>query len=283
MRYVINKKEIMTPKPHCFTCKSEILIKRNQSYSDVLYFDKRYYHKECFVKMKEVKKKCFCCKKDIVVHNIDDELIYYDKHYMHVNCFLNWCNEKKTPKRKNALLNIETYKQEAYKEIKSLFDSKNISENKIFQFNQQATYEIKKWFDGSDLCTFIKQAYDIKIVPWQKIKKVIDGDDKNDGIPIEDLLDMWDRKLDWLNSIAEKKKIKTSMTSEQRVLYDLAVLRNKYDSYLKWKEKQKILEIENKNEKVQILVTKDIINTKQNVKEHENLDDISNLVDDIFG
>lgn len=285
MRYVINKKEIMTPKPHCFACKSEIIINRNSSNDNVLYFDKRYYHKDCLVKMKEIKKKCFCCKKDILIQSDDNELIYYDKHYMHTDCFVNWCNEKKTPKRKNALLNIEKYMLEANKEIKTLFESKNISENKIRQFNQQAMDEIKKWFDGSDLCSFIKQVYDIKVVPWQRIKKVINGDDKSDGIPADDLLDMWDRKLEWLNSVAEKKKMTSPMTQEQRVLYDLAILKNKYNSYLQWKEKQKILEIEQaiEREKGQNIITNSMAFVTQKQNDIGESDDISDLVDDIFG
>ena len=112
---------------------------------------------------------------------------------------------------------------------------------------------------------------------------MIDGDDKNDGIPVEDLLDMWDKKIDWLNSIAEKKKMKSPMTQEQRILYDLAVLRNKYDSYLKWKEKQKILEVEQQSEKTEVLITQEILHTQHITQENIDTDNISDLVDDIFG
>lgn len=281
MRHVIKKKEFMNPKPKCFACKSELIINRGNN-DDIIYFDKHYYHKDCFIKMKEIKKKCFQCKKDIV-NSIDNPAIYYDKHYMHTNCFLTWCNEKRTQKRKNALLNINKYQDEANREFALLQETKNISENKLILFHKNANEEIQKWFDGSDLCAFIKQTYDVKKVPWQRIKKVIDGDDKNDGIPVEDLLDMWDKKIDWLNSIAEKKKIKSPMTQEQRILYDLAILRNKYDSYLKWKEKQKILEVEQQSEKTEVLITQEILHTQHITQENIDTDNISDLVDDIFG
>lgn len=72
------------------------------------------------------------------------------------------------------------------------------------------------------------------------------------------------------------------MNVDQRINYDLSVLVNKYDSYLKWLEKQKILEAEKEIEKNENIVGKTIGYVNQKA-EKNNSDDISDLVDDIFG
>ena len=73
------------------------------------------------------------------------------------------------------------------------------------------------------------------------------------------------------------------MDSGQRLNYDLSVLVNKYDGYLKWLERQKILRAEqamNKNKNtVSESIGYDIIKNNQSIDK----DDILDLVDDIFG
>ena len=58
---------------------------------------------------------------------------------------------------------------------------------------------------------------------------------------------------------------------------------NKYDSYLKWLEKQKIIEAEKEMEKNENIVAKSIGYIVSNNSDKNNSDDISALVDDIFG
>jgi hypothetical protein len=104
------------------------------------------------------------------------------------------------------------------------------------------------------------------------------------GIPPEHLLDMWKRKIDMLNGIASRNETKgIKMKPDQRINYDLSILVNKYDSYLKWLEKQKIIEAERETAKNENIVGKSIgyMATKQSNK--NDSDDISDLVDDIFG
>lgn len=80
------------------------------------------------------------------------------------------------------------------------------------------------------------------------------------GIPPSDLLDMWQRKIDMLNGIAKKNEVKgIHMQPEQRLSYDLSILINKYDSYLRWKEKQKILEAEKETENHRILSVNQLV------------------------
>ena len=104
------------------------------------------------------------------------------------------------------------------------------------------------------------------------------------GIPPSDLLDMWKRKIDMLNGIAKKNETKgIHMQPDQRLNYDLSILVNKYDSYLRWKEKQRILEAEKETEKTQNIVSQSIGYTKNISQDNNETDDISDLVDDIFG
>lgn len=218
-----------------------------------------------------IKRKCSCCGEDFYISkdNIDDA-IYYDKKTYHSSCFINICNKRSQMKRKDVsqkwtwvLKHLDSIKQESYEHLKLAV--------------------IKE-----DVFNFIKDAYDITIIPttvWQKLSNIYNGTFKGMtyGIPPEHLLDMWERKIDMLNGIANRNNTKgRTMNVDQRINYDLSVLVNKYDSYLKWLEKQKILEAEKEIEKNENIVGKTIGYVVQKA-EKNNSDDISDLVDDIFG
>ena len=218
-----------------------------------------------------IKRKCSCCGEDFYISkdNIDDA-IYYDKKTYHSSCFINICNKRSQMKREDVsqkwtwvLNHLDSIKQESYEHLKLAV--------------------IKE-----DVFNFIKDAYDITIIPttvWQKLSNIYNGTFKGMtyGIPPEHLLDMWERKIDMLNGIANRNNTKgRTMNVDQRINYDLSVLVNKYDSYLKWLEKQKILEAEKEIEKNENIVGKTIGYVAQKA-EKNNSDDISDLVDDIFG
>lgn len=218
-----------------------------------------------------IKRKCSCCGEDFYISkdNIDDA-IYYDKKTYHSSCFINICNKRSQMKREDVsqkwtwvLNHLDSIKQESYEHLK---------------------LEVIK----EDVFNFIKDAYDITIIPttvWQKLSNIYNGTFKGMtyGIPPEHLLDMWERKIDMLNGIANRNNTKgRTMNADQRINYDLSVLVNKYDSYLKWLEKQKILEAEKEIEKNENIVGK-TIGYVSHKTEKSNADDISDLVDDIFG
>ena len=218
-----------------------------------------------------IKRKCSCCGEDFYISkdNIDDA-IYYDKKTYHSSCFINICNKRSQMKREDVsqkwtwvLNHLDSIKQESYEHLKLAVAKENV-------FN------------------FIKDTYDITIIPttvWQKLSNIYNGTFKGMtyGIPPEHLLDMWERKIDMLNGIANRNNTKgRTMNVDQRINYDLSVLVNKYDSYLKWLEKQKILEAEKEIEKNENIVGKTIGYVVQKA-EKNNSDDISDLVDDIFG
>lgn len=284
------KKMIMTPRRRCFGCKIPLDIRRDEDNSDVIYFDKQFYHKDCFIKAKSVKRKCIVCKEDIVVTSPDDEFIYYDRHCYHPECFKKFCNEKNTKKWKFALENYENYVQEAKKLAYELLAKKQGSTLSIGQFEEDAQNQIKSWFYGSDLCTFVREKYNVLNPQWDLLKSVIDGTYKNIGIgiPAEDLLDMWERKWKYLQKRHSKLIQKNSdVNATALVRYDVAILVNKYDSYLKWKREQHLLAVEMKTEKekrtkehaVLQSITQNMVS--QNVSSSNN-DDLTDLVDDIF-
>ncbi len=218
-----------------------------------------------------IKRKCSCCEEYFYINNENiEDAIYYDKKTYHSSCFINICNKRFKMKREDIsqkwtwiLNNLPSIKQESYEHFSIAIAKENV-------------------FD------FIRNAYDVTIIPttiWQKLASIYNGTFKGMtfGIPPEHLLDMWKRKIDMLNGIAEKNKIKGNpMSTDQRINYDLTVLVNKYDSYLRWLEKQKILEAEKEIEKNENIVGKSVGYVAQKVSSN-NSDDISGLVDDIFG
>ena len=221
-----------------------------------------------------IKRKCSCCGNDLYidVNNIN-EAIYYDKKTYHSSCFIEMCNKRINMKRKNV--------SQKWQEVLD-----NIEEIKQHSYEHFNTFIIK-----DELFRFIIEAYHINIIPttvWQKINNIYNGTFKgmSIGIPPSHLLDMWQKKIHLLNKIANDNKTKgLEMSIEKRLNYDLSILVNKYDSYLKWIEKQKILEIESKqsidtnSQNVNIYIM-NIQSNENNTK--ESTDNMIDLVDDIF-
>lgn len=219
----------------------------------------------------EIKRKCFCCKEEFFINknNIDDA-IYYDKKTYHSSCFIKMLNKKTTTNNK--------YKQKWQEVLNSLDSIKSDSYNH-FNFT----------FVKEDLYDFIRNNYDITIVPsviWIKLNNIYTGnlEGMSRGIPINHLLDMWKKKINMLNNIASNNiKQGKKMSTTGRINYDLSILVNKYDSYLKWLEKQKIIQAEIDNKKTQARINSDLIrNIKNDNVNKRNKDNIENIVDDIF-
>lgn len=287
-------KKMLNPKPKCFCCKKSLEIYRNDDHQNYVYFDKRLYHKKCFVEENKIKKKCYFCNKDIDFESSKQEAVFYDKHFYHRDCFISWCHDVKTvsKKRQFALEHIDDYIIECKEKISSLFERKKCSLDQIDFYVNEADKYIKKVFSELDLCCFIREVYNIKTVPWKRIIDIISGktDKCNCVIPIEDLYDMWQRKLNFLKKQNEKLTHNSSseISQDNLIMYDLAILINKYNSYLKWKEQQRILEIENEkeNSNTETILTQTISsisspfeNNKVNISDD---DEIADIVDDIF-
>ena len=219
-----------------------------------------------------IRRKCGCCKEYFYISNDNiEDAIYYDKQTYHSSCFINICNKRSRMKRENisqkwtwVLNNLDQIRRESYQHLSLAITKENVFE-------------------------FIKDSYDVTIVPttvWQKLSDIYNGTFKGRsvGIPPEHLLDMWKRKINMLNGIAYRNKTKgIVMGFDKRINYDLSILINKYDSYLRWLEKQRIIEAEKAVEKSENIVGKSIGYITANKSDRNGSDDISVLVDDIFG
>lgn len=213
-------------------------------------------------------KKCNCNNKIHLNNDTINSIVRYGNAYYHSECFISWCNEgikhfKNNKKYKDALSNIQLYKEDAYKHLI----------NKI---------------ENDDLYNFIMDRYDIKTLDtyvYIKLNRIFNGTlegIRKGGIPKEHFLDMWKRKSHQLDKIHQNNIVKgKNMTTTQLIMYDISVLINKYDSYLKWLEKEKIIQAEaNYDNSFSGLLTREIKGRREN--NIVNNDDISTLVNDIF-
>lgn len=219
-----------------------------------------------------LKRKCDCCKETISINkDTVDDAIFYDKKYYHRKCFIDICNKRANMKR----VNVAEKWQWVLRNIKNI-------EAKSNNYCLDALYK-------EEINQFILEEYDLTIIPsnvWKKLSNIYMGTWKgmSIGISPEELIDMWKRKIGYLNKVANQKITKgTQISSDQRINYDLSILINKYDGYKKWKESQKILESDiqliSKSSSIGTSIIKEV--SKKNTDKNEGVE-ISGLVDDIF-
>jgi hypothetical protein len=214
---------------------------------------------------------CAECKKEMDINkdNLKD-VIKFENSCYHYDCFINACKRKSKksnalPKWGEALDSIEEIKKDTY-----TFLEKEICKDDIFKF--------------------IITNYDIKVVPksiFTKLSDIYNGTYKGLAccIPPEDLLDMWKQKMDYLIKVrARNITLGKEMEAWQQVNYDISVLINKYDSYLKWKERNRIIEQDVNKVHEDILKTVDLDKlSKIAQKRHEeDEEDIDSLLDELF-
>lgn len=137
------------------------------------------------------------------------------------------------------------------------------------------------------LIEFIYSEYGITTLPkyfFANLAKIYNGTySKNlkEPIPVEDLSDMWHKKMDFLNKTYEyNMQHGKEMYGTQRIAYDLAILINKYDSYKRWKEKQAAIHEQEKYFKAQISKTKAIQQIQSNIQRQQD-DNIDSIIDEI--
>lgn len=278
---------VLDPLPLCPVCRMQVVVDRDSNLNDILYFDGRYYHKQCFISSKsDIRRTCPVCKK---INNINKdnlgEFVFYDSKFQHSNCFLKWCNETKTPKRKNALANYDIYFDFCKEKFDDILGEKKITDEYISKYHRDAIKARDDWFNGKALLDFLQDNFGFKDRSgvWRNvIMPIVNGTHRKytTPIPAEDLLDMFKQKINYLNKANIPLKQKNpNIDTIQLLKYDIAIIANKYDSYLEWKEKQKVNEVkkleENKN--TFIKMTKFV---KPIPKKKE--EDISSIAEDIF-
>ena len=276
----------------CACCNQSFYIGKD-NINDAIYYDKKTYHSNCFIN-KQVKSFAPKAVKNLKTIPKKQELLEYGidvKKYKNGRRYIQNGKDK-------ILHDFNEARKKRYEEQLICFQNK-IDEITNNLLNSQEIIQIKKEsynhlihsIERQCVYEFILDIYDLNIIPtniWRKISDIYSGLYKgmSISIPPEHLLDMWKRKIDMLNDIADRNRAKgIKMSADQRLNYDLSILVNKYDSYLKWLEKQKIIEAENnKNRELKKTeIATSIINTKANESsENQKNDDMSNLVDDIF-
>lgn len=210
-------------------------------------------------------RKCAYCKSEITVnrHSLGDIIRCGGKIY-HKYCFSEECRLKINSKNKKTVEKWST-------------NLKNIS-----LLSEQTVQFYSETIIKDDIYRLIQDNY-MSMVPqsvFVRLDSIYDGTYKGMSIPIPpaDLLDMWQQKLPYLNKVRQKNiTLGKEMTPVQRLAYDLAILINKYQSYLEWKNKQKVFE----EEVTQNAILTDQFKNNQIKKDDEN-NDISELVNDIF-
>ena len=139
---------------------------------------------------------------------------------------------------------------------------------------------------------FMLKNYNVKVIPnvvFQKLDAFYSGEFKGLSQPMkpEDLYFMWTKKIKYLNKIAVRnRQLGKKIEGVSRIKYDLSVLLNKYDDYLKWKEQQK----ENKKIEKQLKddiakenkINKAMLDIKQ-ASGNDMEEDMDDLLDEIFG
>lgn len=281
-------------KRKCSGCGDIMTITKSDYHNNYILFDGKLYHKDCYFKTKTITKKCYECKRNILFPPITATLtqpdsVFYNNHFYHTKCFIKWCHStvRKNKMRMIALDNIDIYRKNASDCVQETFINKKQDATSIKKFIEDANTYIMNWFDGAELTVFLKDMYNIPGIDqftWSKIK--------DSGIPLSDLLYMWKRRKEDLYKLNQKLITQNNnhMRTESLIRYDLQVLINKYGSYLKWKEQQKILENEKESEKSNIKdnhIINEIISARQH-NEKPDTDtseggvDINALVDDIF-
>lgn len=92
---------------------------------------------------------------------------------------------------------------------------------------------------------WLYKQYDVSFLPkyfFINLDKVYKGTYKNltKPVPVEDLWDMWERKMPYLLKVYDKNcRSGKTLEGMSRINYDMAIILSKYDSYLSWKERQK--------------------------------------------
>lgn len=219
--------------------------------------------------MEEEVRKCYVCKEFIYIEKDDiDTFIIDNNKYIHTKCFI----QHKTNLKKGAW-SIEKCEQKI---------------NELHDYTQQ---EVSNRIKRKKLTDWIFKTYNISYMPqyfYTKLESIYNGTYKglSKSVPPEDLLDMWQRKINYLDKVNQKNKMNGKvMDNSIRINYDLAILLNKYDSYLEWKQEQQIIknDIQNSiNENKGKIDYNNIAANRQiqNNKDDKNID-IDKILDEI--
>ncbi len=135
---------------------------------------------------------------------------------------------------------------------------------------------------------WLYRQYEISFLPkyfFINLDKVYKGTYKNltKPVPVEDLWDMWQRKMSYLLKVYDKnKRMGKTLDGVSRINYDMAIILSKYDSYLEWKEQQKQAMCEDVQKKEKCIDYTKVTHTNivGKIDDNEKID-INSILDEI--
>ena len=229
-------------------------------------------------------RKCRLCGRDIIFERDRDNCLMYSKAFYHVDCFVKSKKECKSPWSEDRL---GVFLPPVIEETKQFIDQK---------LSEEMEKERKKALAKVDECKrkaffdFIRDTYAPAIVPgkfYARLQKIVFGTDPKvaAAIPAQYLHDEWRRLLPELNRIYKANEgIGKNIT--ERWNYDLAVVLNKYPSYLAWRKNQEQQHEEAKSTAQMLKTAKKMNPPAQPVQpsiktENDSEIDISYILDEI--
>ena len=216
-------------------------------------------------------RKCGGCSNAIEINrnNISD-ILYYKNKYYHSKCFCEIAEKRSNAKRSTAV------------EWKEALDN-------LWELEIDTRKMLESSWIKDDLNDWLLKHYNITTVPsrfWQVLADLERGmykGKKCKPVAMDTLLCTWQWGQRKLDSIARNNKMnhKGPASDDARIMYDCSIIISKVPNYLSHKAKMQMLQAEEKkaSEKVHI----DYNNVQQTkIENNDGLDDISNLLDDIF-
>ena len=217
--------------------------------------------------------RCPQCETDCVIeaNSLDDFIVFENKYYhkmVEAGCSCGHNHEHEHEHHHHGLLGKLKEALEQYPKLE-----------------EESKQRLTDLYIQDALYCFLLRYYSLTVIPvffWKKLADLTNGRYPNVSVAItyKHIYDMWRRRANYLNKLADTNKTKgKEMTGEQRLHYDLAVLINQYDSYLRFLEREKIKEA---TEEVHKPVVSSMIARPQKVQNDDN-DNIDALVDEVFG
>ena len=226
--------------------------------------------------MKEILRKCtYCDSKGIKSIQIGkDKFIYYNNKYYHYNCFIKYKSENNEYNlSQEQIINMADEMVLKTKTIKSVIDSIN---------KDRLIYWIYDYYNVSTLSSLF----------FQKLTMINNGTYSDKLIvPIScyDLLQIYKKMKSYLNKVnSNNERNGKNISLTNRIHYDLAIILNNYDEYIKWKQKQKTENVEKIKLQEEIKSKKDIcINNITSIKKNQNQNNnkeinIAEILDEVF-
>ena len=216
-------------------------------------------------------RKCGGCSDAIEISrgNVTD-VCYYKNKYYHSKCFCEIAKKRSNAKRSTA------------EEWKTALDN-------IWELEVDTKKMLESAWIKDDLNDWILNHYNITSVPsrfWQilaDLERGIYKGKKCKSVTMETLLETWKWGQKKLDSISRNNKMnhKGPESDDARIMYDLSIIISKIPNYLSHKAKMQMLHVEEKKESTKTRINYDNVQ-KTKIENNMGLDDISDLLDDIF-